>query len=197
MENLKNAKSLTVTGGSGKGNQKMDMSAKGAVSKTGDFEIVMKQTDMNVDFRMMRVDGKAYMKGNEAAYTEMMGDESGTTAKLVGDKYLLLSDEMLRSFGESLNLAGLRDELVKITPKPSTKMSAKVGEYDGSPAHVYADSKVTVYVATDGSNRPLAYQETSGTQSYVISEWDKDYSLATPDPDKVMSMEELQKQAQQ
>lgn len=186
-----------MTGGSGKGDQKMDMSAKGAVNKTGDFEIVMKQTEMNVDFRMIRVGGTAYMKGNEAAYTEMMGDESGTTAKLVGDKYLLLSDEMLRSFGESLNLASLRDELVKITPKASTKMSATVGEYEGSPAYVYADSKVTVYVATDGSNRPLAYQDTSGTQSYVISEWDKDYSLATPDPDKVISMEELQKQAQQ
>lgn len=191
LTQLKTAKGLTVSGGTGKGAQKMIMSAKGSVSKTGDFEIDMTQAQNSITFKMMRVGGKVYLKGNEAAYRDMMGDDSGAMSKLIGDKYLLVTGQMLAELGDNFNLAGLRDELVKSTPAASTKMSATLGEYDGSPAFVYAAPKVTVYVSTDGSNRPLAYEEGAEAQSYVLSGWDQDYALPAPDPSKIMSMDEL------
>lgn len=197
LRQLKSVKTLTVSGSSGKGEDKVEMNAKGEVSTTGDYEVSMKQEQNQLVLKIIRAGGTLYTAGSPAAFGGILGDDTGAKAKLIGDKYLRASGEMVEKLGTEFNLTGLRDELVKTMPAASTKMTAKIGDYAGSPAFVYTNSTVKVYVATDGTHRPLGYEEISTSRRYVLSEWDQDYALAEPDPSQVVTVEELDQAAQQ
>ncbi|MEQ6897205.1 hypothetical protein [Microbacterium sp. KR10-403] len=196
----KSLTSLSFTGNVDSNGTKMDVTASGELSDTGDFTLAMKGKvkGETAEATIVRVSDKVYIKASELFFKNNLGDSSGTMAKLLGDKYLLLPEEATAGM-DSMTLKGLMssfdEEFPTADDMKDPQAAGTLVDFEGRQVYSYAaKDDMTYYITTDAEPQLAGFSSTENGK-IVLSDYNSAPAVTAPAEDEVMDLSALQQQA--
>jgi hypothetical protein len=152
---------------------------------------------------VVSLDGSSWFKPDEEFWRAQAGPQADQIISSVGDRWVQLP-EGDQSFTSFCDLEGLLKQIGQDEQDKPSK-TGETQEVDGEEAvKLTRDAQqgggtITVWVAVDDPHHILKVEQAEGDSPGTItfSEFDKDVSIDAPTDDEAITVEELQKQAQQ
>lgn len=200
QKNLKDLKSVSVTGSLNDDNTKMKVAGKGSVEQGGDFELSSEGIDdgKHQALHLRSVDGTMYLQASDDFFKLNLGDSSGRMASAIGDKFLEVPSSRASTMPE-MSLAELMDSTFSsdaLTADDLADPSAKgkLVNFEGVQAYEYTvkddDGEWTVYLSADGSEQ-FAGMRSAKEGTVLLTDHDKKFTIQAPDKDEIITVEEL------
>jgi hypothetical protein len=151
---------------------------------------------------VVTLDGTSWFKPDEEFWRAQAGSAADQIISTVGDNWVQLPegdqsfasfcdlDALLDQIGEDQDNASKKGETEDVDGQETVKLTRDAQEGGGT---------ITVWVAVDDPHHILKVEQAEGDSpgSFSFSEFNEDASIEAPADDEVITVEELQQQAQQ